>query len=360
MKKKQRRIVFVSLLTGLLIMSSGCGLLTEKTNNEIDPPQQVNYLEDGKSLDEKGEDTDTLAGGKDAPAGATEAHQLQVFLIDENGMVVPQTMNLPLSQEPAKQVVEHLVKDGKASNLIPNGMRAVLPAGTEVLDVNIDQGTAVVDFSEDFKEYAAEDEQKILQSLTYTLTQFDNVSAVKIRINGIDQKVMPVNQTPIGDSMSRADGINIETNGVVDVTGSQTVTVYFIGQNDEQFYYVPVTRVVPAKDNLVKTTVDELLHGPSLQSGLLTDLRNTVELVSAPVEENGVVTLNFNEAIMSEKKNTAISDAVLNSLVLSLTEVNGVDKVLIKVNGKNEVLNEEGKKLTEPVSRPVNVNKVEF
>ncbi len=360
MRKKQRRIVFISLLTGLLIGTSGCGLLTEKTNNEIDPPQEVNYLEDGESLDENGQDTDAMAHGKDAPAGATEAQQLQVYLIDENGLVVPQTMNLPLSQEPAKEVVEHLIKDGKVSNMIPNGMRAVLPAGTEVLDLNIDQGTAVVDFSDEFKEYAPEDEQKILQSLTYTLTQFDNVSAVKIRINGIDQKVMPVNQTPIGDSVSRSDGINIETNGVVDVTGSQTVTVYFIGQNGGEYYYVPVTRVVSGKDNVVKTTVDELLSGPALQSGLLTDFRNTVELVSAPVEEGGVVTLNFNEAILSEQNNTAISDAVLNSLVLSLTEIAGVDKVLVTVNGKSEVLNEEGKKLTEPVSRPVNVNKVEF
>lgn len=93
---------------------------------------------------------------------------------------------------------------------------------------------------------------------------------------------------------------------------------------------------------------------------MLTDLRSTVDLVSAPVEEDGVVTLNFNEAILSEEKGTAISDAVLNSLVLSLTEIAGVEKVLIKVNGKSEVLKEDGKLMTEPVSRPVNVNTVDF
>ncbi|WP_349408064.1 GerMN domain-containing protein [Pseudalkalibacillus sp. SCS-8] len=360
MRKKQRRMIFVSLLTGLLVVTSGCGLLTEETNNEIDPPQEVIY-DEGSSIEDAEQETDAAVGGKDAPAGATETQQLQVYLVDKNGLVVPQTMNLPLSEEPEKQVVEHLIQDGKVSNLLPNGMRAVLPAGTEVLDVNVDQGTAVVDFSEEFKDYAAEDEQRILQSLTYTLTQFDKVSAVKIRINGIDQKVMPVNQTPIGDSMSRADGINIETNGVVDVTNSDTVTVYFIGQNDDnQLYYVPVTRVVSSKENLVKSTVDELLNGPSYYSGLLTDLRSTVDLVSAPVEEDGVVTLNFNEAILSEEKGTAISDAVLNSLVLSLTEIAGVEKVLIKVNGKSEVLKEDGKLMTEPVSRPVNVNTVDF
>ncbi|WLD92280.1 GerMN domain-containing protein [Alkalihalobacillus sp. AL-G] len=358
---KKRRIVLVSLLTVLLLVTSGCGLLTEKTTNEIDPPQEVNYLDEGETLDQSEENTDALAGGKDAPAGAAESSQRQVFLIDENGMVVPQVLQLPKSAEPAKQVIEHLVQDGKVSNLLPNGMRAVLPAGTEVLGLNINQGTATVDFSEQFKQYAPEDELRILQSLTYTLTQFDNINNVKVQINGVEQTVMPVSQTPIGDGLTRENGINIEMNGIVDVTNTDTVTVYFLSQNDkEKIYYVPVTRKVPATNNPVGATINELINGPSLQSGLLSEFLNTVELVSAPVIEDGVVTLNFNDAILGQNENTAISDAVLNALVLSLTEIDGIEKVALKVNGNTEVLDESGKILAEPVSRPANVNTVEF
>ncbi len=354
-------MVFVSLLTVLLLVTSGCGLLTEKTTNEIDPPQEVDYLEEGEKLDQGNKEQETAAGGKDAPVGATDSNQRQVYLIDKNDMVVPQVLQVPKSDKPAKQVVEYLVEDSKVTNQLPDGMRAVLPAGTEVLSLNIEQGTATVDFSKEFKQYAPEDEMRILQSLTYTLTQFDNVNNVKVQINGKDQKVMPVNHTPIGDGLTRENGINIETSGVVDVTNSDTVTVYFLAQNDkEQVYYVPVTRRVPSTDNLVKATVDELITGPSQQSGLVTEVHNTVELVTAPVIEDGVVTLNFNKAILGQNENTAISESVLNSLVLSLTEVEGIDKVALKVNGQTEVLKESGKMLTEPVSRPANVNTVEF
>ncbi|MGB3888395.1 MAG: sporulation protein, partial [Priestia megaterium] len=47
-------------------------------------------------------------------------------------------------------------------------------------------------------------------------------------------------------------------------------------------------------------------------------------------------------------------------LVLSLTEQKAVDSVAIKVNGKKTLKDEKGKKLTEPVSRPKNVNTGSF
>ncbi len=46
--------------------------------------------------------------------------------------------------------------------------------------------------------------------------------------------------------------------------------------------------------------------------------------------------------------------------MLSLTEQKAVDSVAIKVNGKKTLKDEKGKKLTEPVSRPKNVNTGSF
>ncbi|MEK0397438.1 GerMN domain-containing protein, partial [Lactobacillus delbrueckii] len=81
---------------------------------------------------------------------------------------------LPESKSIAKQALEYLVQDGPVSNLLPNGFRAVLPANTQ-LSVDVKDGLATVDFSGDFKDYQAHDEQKILESVTWTLTQFDSI-----------------------------------------------------------------------------------------------------------------------------------------------------------------------------------------
>ena len=55
-----------------------------------------------------------------------------------------------------------------------------------------------------------------------------------------------------------------------------------------------------------------------------------------------------------------ISNYVLKSLVLSLTEKKGVKNVSIEVNGKANLIDEKGGKLIKPVDRPENVNTGSF
>jgi germination protein M len=344
-----------SILMIFAILLSGCGLFgKEKAVKEIDPPKDVTYLEDEQSLQEIEQTNEKEK--------ATETIQRELYLIDKNGFVVPQTFALPKTNAAAKQVLEYLVENGPISEMLPNGFRAVLPADTEILSVNIKQdGTLIVDFSKEFAHYKPEDEKKILQAITWTLTQFDNVKRVKIRMNGHDQHVMPVNGTPISEELSREDGINIETNGVVDITNTHAVIVYFLAQEGDQTYYVPVTRRVPnGEQDQLTAVVNELIKGPSYGSGLLSDFQADVKLLDAPKYENGKVTLNFNEAIYGSAQKNVISQHALHSLVLSLTEQPGVEKVAITVNGKADLVDENGKPLSEPVARPEKVNTGSF
>src|SRR5690606_3272983 len=153
-----------------------------------------------------------------------------------------------------------------------NGFQAVLPPGTEILGVNIKDGVAIADFSEEFKDYRPEDELKILQAITWTLTQFDNIDKVKIRINGVDQDTMPVDGTPISDGVGREDGINIDAGSVADITNSIGVLVYFLAQSGDDSYYVPVTKRIPQTDtsDKIAATVQALIEGPGVQSGLFS------------------------------------------------------------------------------------------
>lgn len=337
----------VPVLIALSMIVTGCSLGSDKTMKETDPPP-VSYVNENVSFESNIEETTSEM--------VTETIMRELYLFDQNGLVTPQALPLPKSEGVAKQALEYLVQDGPVSQLLPNGFQAVLPAGTEIYGVNIKDGVAVADFSEQFKEYRPEDELKILQSITWTLTQFDSVETVKIRINGYEQEVMPVNGTPIGSGFSRANGINLETTNVVDLSNSKSVTLYFLAQNGNQVYYVPVTRRVKTNDDQLTAVVSQLLAGPSSFSTLLTDFRNGVELLEPPRYANGVVTVNFNEAVLNHMQGTAISDEVLNLLVLSLTEQSGVEKVAIEVNGDNKVLMATGEFLSEPVARPLKVN----
>lgn len=344
----------------MIFIIAGCNFNQKEKNVNIDPPQDVQYVDEGEENSLEGSENEHDEA--DGESANIKTVKRQLYLIDENGLVVPQTIEIPVpeSKEVATQALEYLVKDGPVTELLPNGFQAVLPAGTEILGVNIKDGVAIADFSEEFKEYKAEDEQKILQAITWTLTQFDNIDKVKIRINGHDQDTMPVDGTPISDGLSREDGINIDVSHVTDVTNSIGVTLYFLAQSGDKSYYVPISKRIPNSGDMdkIEATVIGLIEGPSIQSGLFSDVPKETELLKAQKDSNGIVTLNFNEAILDNQK--IISNASLHSLVLSLTELEDVNEVAIQVNGETNVLTESGDPLTQPVTREMVTKAIAF
>lgn len=356
MSKNKKAVVVTAATLATTVFLSGCGLFGGEEKKKIDPPQDVTLMENGEALDEN-VTTETKENGKEA---VETSIQTELYLIDKNGYVVSQTMELPKTESVAKQALEYLVVNGPVEQMLPNGFRAVLPADTQ-MTLNIKDGTATVDFSKEFATYKKEDEKRILQAVTWTLTQFDSIDEVKLQMNGTPLEAMPVNGTPIGEELSRADGINVDNSDVVDITNTKAVTVYYIGGEEGAYYYVPVTKRVSndQKDNIT-AIVNELVEGPAYASNLLSDFQSGVKLLDEPKIEDGKVTLNFNESIFGSLEEKMVSEHLLNSLVLSLTEQEGVKSVALTVNGKADVLSEKGEKLAEPVTRPEKVNTGSF
>ncbi|NRD76039.1 GerMN domain-containing protein [Bacillus sp. BRMEA1] len=349
MYKNKAKILGLSVLTSTVLLS-GCGLFSTETEKKIDPPKTVTVV-DSKAQDKTAKNNNTK-----------NTVRTELYLIDKNGYVVPQTINLPQTKSIAKQALQYLVANGPVTNMLPNGFRAVLPEDTQVsVDVNKDNGVATVNFSKEFKNYQPEDEQKILQSITWTITQFKEIKSVKLKMNGHELTQMPVKGTPISENLSRADGINLDMTDVVDITNTKPITVYFIGGEEGSYYFVPVTRRISnnEKDN-VAAAVNELIKGPSVKSNLVSAFMPDAKLLNTPVNEQGKVTLNFNKNIYGSFTKDVVSQQLLDELVLSVTEQNGINKVSVEVDGKAELKNDQGKKLTEPVSRPEKVNTGSF
>jgi germination protein M len=358
MSLNKRRIILFSAIFLFSTLLAGCGLLGGEEKKQMDPPQKVTYEDPGKKGTE--EIAATVKKSSKEKGAAEETVMTELYLMDKDGFVVPQTIALPNTTGIAKQALEHLVVNGPVSEKLPNGFQAVIPADTQV-SVNIKDNVATVDFSKEFANYKKEQELKILESITWTLTQFDSVKTVKLQINGEELNEMPVNGTPISEKQGRANGINLDTKDVVDIANTKAVTVYFVGGEEGNYYYVPVTRRVDnkVKDN-VAAAINELVKGPSYTTNLQSEFAAGVKLLDDPKIENGKVTLNFNEAIFGSFKDKIISDHLLNSLVLSLTEQKGIESVSILVKGKAELVTEKGDKLSEPVTRPEKVSTGSF
>ena len=174
----------VPLFIMATLITTGCSFGSKDAATDLDKPQ-VNYVEEGEQidLDETGEETEEAEEGEEGEGqtdAATETVQRELYLLDANGLVVPQTLTLPKQEGVLKQSLEYLVQDGPVDELLPSGFQAVLPPGTSV-DVNLkeDEKTAVADFSKEFEFYDANKEQQILQAITWTLTQFESVKKCK-------------------------------------------------------------------------------------------------------------------------------------------------------------------------------------
>ncbi|MGE8078492.1 GerMN domain-containing protein [Peribacillus loiseleuriae] len=350
----------ISVVTTVLASSlflGGCGLFGEKEKASIDPPEGVTLVDDEAGLKEvNGKE----AVKTDSKEEATKTIKTELYLIDKSGFVVPQTLELPSKTAVAQQALEYLVADGPVSEMLPNGFRAVIPADTHV-SVDIKEGVATANFSKEFATYKKEDELKILQAITYTLTQFDTVDKVVLKLNGTEMKEMPVNKTPIADGLNRSVGINFDLSNVTDISNTTPLTVYYIGGDDGSYYYVPVTkRVNESNTDTITAAVNELVKGPGLASSLISGFVDDVALIAEPKNEDGKVTLNFNENILGSFKERKISKEALDALVLSLTEQKDIKSVEVLVQGKGGLMDEAGKAITEPVSRPAKVNTGSF
>ena len=344
---KASRLLLPGVCASLLLLSA-C-FQGEQSSIEIDPP------ENAEAVNETTENEETVAqGGEDAVIEETETVARQLYLIDANGMVASQIIELPLleSKEVAAQVLEYLVMDGPVSEVLPNGFRAVLPAGTEILGLNLlDDGTMIVDFSEEFKNYAPEDEVKILESITHTLTQFDNVERVQLWINGHPLDEMPVDGTPIGNGYSRANGINVVLTDTVDFINSEAVTMYYPANSQDNRYYIPVTQYVEIKDgNTYEAIIQSLLEGPGYLLNVVQVFNDEAMLLEKPTLNDGVLELTFNESILANEEQSIIADEVIETIVRTLTAQDAIEAVKITVENKESISNEQGEVYNEPVT----------
>jgi germination protein M len=349
--KPYKWIQWGAVTGAVVLLASGCSTLGLGQKTQIDPPP-AGYDSTATATVQTKEVTAK-------PADIKDAQQTTVYLEDANGYVAPVTLALPKSQAAAAQALQYMVEGGPVQDMLPSGFAAPLPKGTK-MTVNVKDNTATVDFSKEFLSYNAQDERKMLEAITWTLTGFPSISQVKLTVQGNPLKEMPENATPLDEPLTRAMGINIEKGDGVDYGQSTPVTLYFVNQTDPNYkYYVPVTRLVKRTDNVAEAVIEQLIQGPSVTAssrGLISVLPPSLELKNDVKIQGDVATVNFSDQLLGEEKKAPAE--ALQEVVLSLTENTGATSVQIEVNGDTKVTSTDSKSYSKPVTRPDHLNPV--
>jgi len=353
-KSVMKRGILLTFTLAFSIILAGCFQGEQQSLQEMDPPpnaQAVDNLEDTAT----NENAESSKDDGEEQEQATETTPRDLYLLDSNGMIAPQTFELSVleSGKIATQALEHLVTGGPVTPMLPNGFQPVLPEGTEILGIDLQEdGTMIVNVSEEFANYRPQDEVKILEAMTHTVTQFDNVEKMVLQMNGESLSEMPVNGTPIGDGYAKSNGINVTNTDTVDIANAQAVTMFYPAAFNENSYYIPVTQYVEADEqNKYSSVVEELMDGPKAGTNAMHVFNANTQLTEEPVLEEGVLHMTFSEDILMQEENSTISDDVTNTLVRTLTTLENVEAVTIQVENVEQLVNESGEAYTAPVTR---------
>ncbi len=323
----------------------------QKTSAPIDPPPADALKQNAHPVQAGKQETSKTAKDEKKTSG------LELYFLMDTGYVVPYTLKIPRVQGIAKEAMKYMVKGGPGEKMLPQGFSPILPKGTRIKGLSIQDKTATIDFSKEFLNYDPSMEEKMLNAITWTLTGFNNVKEVNIWVDGHPLAVMPKGKTP-AQGLTRKRGINVEIAEGVNLSQSMPVTLYFLGQTpDNSVYYVPVTRMVNRSTNAGEVSLKELIKGPMYNSKLSGAL-DTSTVVNRVEIKGDTALVDFGEQLLQFNDQHSASKDAMNSIVLSLTENTSAKKVKITVNGKQSFTasGQKGKNFAQPVTRPQLIN----
>lgn len=290
--------------------------------------------------------------GEDSPASAAETVMAELYVVDQNRLLVPQVLPIEANGHEEKAALLAL-----AEGTAPAGFQSPLPEGTIIQDVELKGKTAIVSVAGAFSDYPAEEEELVAAAITWTVTGMGQAERVQLKLDGEKLDTMPKAGLPIAaGGMKREDGINMKA-GYTDTGATKPITVYFTAQNEQGPYLVPVTRRISAQTtDLIAASVAELAKGPVPGSGLMTTWPSDAKLAASPVVENGRAVLQFSDAILENNGEALVSSSLLKPLALTLAASAEIESIAVKVEGHPDVKMETGAPVPASLTAPLFVN----
>lgn len=219
----------------------------------------------------------------------------------------------------AEIVLKELLKGPSDSSL-----KAVIPDGTKLMDVDVEDGIALVNFSKDYYDNDAATELLARFSVVNTLCEISGIQKIKIFVDGVEL----INSTgsPVG-AIGKSDIADDST-----TENTQMVKLYF-SNKDATSLVCERRNIALVDNNLEKSIVTELIKGP-VDPKLNATIPTGTNVMSIETKE-GICFVNLSDEFVSKHSGGSSAEVMtIYSVVNSLTELENVYKVQFLVGGK--------------------------
>ena len=233
----------------------------------------------------------------------------------------------------AENLIQGLIIEGNKSDIIPNGFRSIIPSGTKILDLSLENGNMKINFSKDILDISPDNEEKMIESIVFTLTSLDEVDNITILVEGEVLDKLPHSGKKIEQNLDKEIGIN----KVYDLTTFKDIesyTTYYVNNYNDMYYYVPVTKYLNnSNQDKIKLIIEQLSTSPMYQSNLMSFLNTNAKLLNYKLDDDKI-SLNFNDMILNDVASNNILEEVVYTICLSLEDELNVKEVVFNVNNE--------------------------
>ena len=258
-----------------------------------------------------------------------------IFLIDTNNFVAMTKVNVEsLNKEKvAREILEILIKDGEYESKIPSGFKSIIPSETKINSIVLEKDIIKIDLSKDMFNVKEEYEEKMIESIIFSLTSIEGINKVIIFNDGEILTKLPLSGKIIPSILDRSFGANKIYN-ITSINDITSLTIYYINEHNEEFYYVPVTNYINDTREKISIIIDELSNSGLYNDNLMSFMNENVELLTSENIDN-TMKLEFNDALFSDIVEKNILEEVVYTISLSVFDnYKGIEEVVFVVDNE--------------------------
>ena len=261
----------------------------------------------------------------------TNPKTLPIYLIDDNDLVsrfevIKKSENI---LDTIDEIINNLTINKDNTSHIPNNFKKILPIGTKLLSKELEGNLLKLNFSKELLNITKENEEKMIESLIYSLTELQEVKKIMIFVEKENLKKLPNSQKSLPLILDRNYGINkvYEIESMKDIS---KITTYYVSKIDDYSYFTPITTISNNQKEKIEIIIEKLKSSPTYQTNLVSYLTASANLLNYEILENSI-NLSFNNEILSLEEDKVIEE-VKYSIALSVRDTYDISKTIFYVD----------------------------
>ena len=257
-----------------------------------------------------------------------EKEEMPIFLVDNMDYIARTSIvkNSDNTTDLIKEVIESLTIGSTKSNYIREGFKAIIPEGTKVLDLKLEDSILTINFSKELLNVSQNTEEKMLEAIIYSLTEIENIKKIKILVEGKSLTNLPNSNKKIPELLDKNYGINKIYN-LDSIKDTSKTTIYYLSKYNDYYYYVPVTKI--SNENLEKAEIiiNDLKTTPIYHTNLISYLAASTNLTNYEILEDSI-SLSFDNHLLAGIDDEDMLEEVKYAISLSIRDSYGINEVI--------------------------------